>query len=147
MKIPLKLFAASVTRYKSDDFFHARIKLTLLYTLVVTVVLLLFSVFLFVRVEQQLVTLSANNDSAQFISTERAIAIAESQNPQARVTDVEEESLHDRLVYVVELYQNEQETDVYIDRVTGQVLSSADDGEEVETFNDALINDFEENLL
>lgn len=147
MRIPLKLFAESATRYKFDDFFRARVKLTLLYTLVVTLVLLLFSLFLFVRVEQQLVKLSANSDSTQFISKEKAFDIAQSQNPQARITDITEESLNDNLVYVVEMYQNEQETDVYIDRVTGFVLSSADDGVEIETFNDVLINDFEKNLL
>ncbi len=147
MTIPSKPFAELATRYKFDDFFRARIRLTLLYTLVMTLVLLFFSIFLFVRVEQQLIKLSANSGSSQFISKEKAVAIAESQSPQAHVTDITEESLHDKLVYVVEMYQNQQETDVYVDRVTGLILSSADDGEEVETFNDVLINDFEENLL
>jgi signal transduction histidine kinase len=112
-----------------------------------TTVLGLFSVFLFVRVEQQLIKLSINNNSTEVISKERAIDIVQSANLDARVTDVEEESLHDKLVYTVELLINEQETDVYIDRVTGEILASADDGVEVETVNDVLINDFEENLL
>ncbi len=147
MKILLKPFAALATRYKSDDFFQTRLKLTLLYTLVMTIVLGLFSIFLFVRVEQQLIKLSTNNHSAEFISKDTAIDIAQALHPQAQITDFEEESLHENLVYVVELYQNEQETDIYIDRVTGAVLTSADDGVEVETFNDVLINDFEKNLL
>lgn len=147
MKILLKPFAELATRYKSDDFFRARLKLTILYTLVMTIVLVLFSVFLFVRVEQQLVKLSSDNHSAEFITKEQAVAIAQAQNPQAPITDIEEESLNDTLVYVVEMYQNEQVTDIYIDRVTGEVLTSADDGMEVETVNDVLINDFEENLL
>jgi signal transduction histidine kinase len=112
-----------------------------------TLVLVLFSGFLFVRVQQQLEKLSASGYSTEFISKENAIGIAQSQYPQAQITDIEEESLNDGLVYVVELYQNEKETDVYIDRVTGEVLSSAEDGVEVETPNDILINDFEENLL
>lgn len=147
MKILSKPFAELATRYKADDFFRARLKLTLLYTLVMTMVLILFSVFLFVRVEQQLIKLSSENHSAELISKERAVAIAQARNPQASITDIEEESLNDSFVYVVEMYQNEQETDIYIDRVTGEVLTSADDGVEVETVNDVLINDFEENLL
>ncbi len=147
MKIPSKPFAELATRYKSDDFFRARLKLTLLYTLVMTIVLIIFSVFLFVRVEQQLVKLSSDSRSAEFITKEQAVAIAQAQNPQAPITDIQEESLNDTLVYVVEMYQNEQETDIYIDRTTGEVLTSADDGVEVETVNDVLINDFGENLL
>lgn len=147
MKILLKPFAELATRYKSDDFFRARITLTLLYTFVMTIVLVLFSVFLFVRVELQLVRLSANTEPAKLISKETAFAAAQALYPEARITDIEEESLHDTLVFVVEVYRNEQETDIYIDRVTGEVISSADDGETVETFNDLVINDFEENVL
>jgi signal transduction histidine kinase len=109
-----------------------------------TIVLVFFSVFLFVRVEKQL---STDNHSTEFISKDRAIDIAQSLHPQAQITDFIEESLHENVVYVVELYQNEQETDVYIDRVTGAVLTSAGDDVEVETFNDVLINDFEKILL
>ncbi len=147
MKTLLKPFAELAIRYKSDDFFRARVRLTLLYTLVMTTVLVLFSVFLFVRIEQQLVRLSASNDPAELISKEKAFAIAEALYPQAHITDIKEESLNDTLVYVVEVYRNDQETDVYINRTTGEVISSTDDGESVETFNDTIINDFEENLL
>ena len=147
MKILSKPFAELATRYKSDDFFRARLKLTLLYALVMTIVLMFFSVFLIVRVQQQLVKLSTDNHFAEFISKEQAIAVAQELHPQAPITDIEEESLNGNLVYVVEMYQNEQETDVYIDRVTGEVLTSADDGVEVETPDDVLINDFEQNLL
>lgn len=147
MKILLKPFAVLATRYKFDDFFKARINLTLLYTLVMTMVLVLFSFFLFVRVDQQLVKLSTNSYSTEFISKERALAIAQSLNPQAQIINIGEESLFDNLVYVVEMYQNQQETDVYIDRASGEVLSSTDGSGEVGTFSDVLINDFEENLL
>lgn len=147
MKILSKPFAELATRYKADDFFQARLKLTLLYTLVMTIVLGVFSVFLFVRVEQQLIKLSTVNHSTEFISKDTAIDIAQALHPQAKITDFGEESLHESVVYVVELYQDEQETDVYIDRITGEVLTSADDGVEVETVNDIIINDFEENLF
>lgn len=133
--------------YKSDDFHRARVKLTLLYTLVMSVVLMVFSIFLFIRVEQQHVMLSADSRSGELISKEEALAIVQSLNPQAQVTDIEEESLHDSLVYAVEVHKDEQETDVYVDRITGLVLASINEDEEVETFNDVLINDFEENLL
>jgi signal transduction histidine kinase len=100
-----------------------------------------------VRVEHQLSKLFTNNYSSDFISKEKAEAIVQSLDPKAYITNTEEESLHDKLVYVVEVYKDGNETDVYIDRTTGNVLVSADEGKEVETFNDVLINDFEENLL
>lgn len=147
MKTLLKPFVELATRYKSNDFFRARITLTLLYIVVMTIVLFCLSLFLFVRVEQQLAKLSTSNYSSDSISREEAKSIVQLHNQNAQITDIEEESLHDRLVYAVEVYKDGKETDVYIDRVTGDILVSADDGMSVETFNDILINDFEENLL
>lgn len=55
MKILSKLFEDSVTAWRYNEFFKARIQLTLVYVLVIAVILSLFSSVLFFAVDQQFV--------------------------------------------------------------------------------------------
>ncbi len=52
MKILSKLFAVSVTEWKYNEFFKARVQLTLLYTSILAGILFLFSSFLYITVDR-----------------------------------------------------------------------------------------------
>lgn len=79
------------------------------------------------------------------ISIEEASAIV-SEMGIGEVTDAEEEVIQGQLVYTVEVLNDGEEIDVYIDRVTGEVLATDGEEESSEEWADVLINDFEENL-
>lgn len=147
MKIRLQPFVAQATHWPTDEFQRARLKLTVIYVLIVATILAGFSLFLLLQINQQLSDIRQGAETSMdvLISIEEASAIV-SEMGIGEVTDAEEEVIQGQLVYTVEVLNDGEEIDVYIDRVTGEVLATDGEEESSEEWADVLINDFEENL-
>lgn len=145
MKILLKPFVALATSWSNSEFFRARVKLSLVYALIVAVVMIFFSSYLQILIHKQF-------ERALFrsadLSESEAVAIAATVYGGV-ISDVSIEVRFDTLVYAIEVIEPDQtETDVFINAYNGQVEGVFKDTVAApESWGETFLNDFNEHLL
>lgn len=130
-----------------DDFSIARVRLTILYILTVTVILAAFSVAIYFFVGKELHTLARTTETSLVSLPVDETYIIGATLPGGSITETEFVLLGDTFASVYEVSRAEEEVDVYVDPKTGIIIDIEDDTHRVESYGEAMINDFVETLI
>lgn len=91
-----KLYEGLVISWKSNDFLRVRIKLTLLYTLIITLIIIFFSFLINIQIWN---SIYASKLNAKTISAEEVWKIINRINPDAQIQTIEKEDILDTWRY------------------------------------------------
>lgn len=136
MKKYLKQLEALGTDWKSNNFFQARIKLTFLYLLIITGILILFSVMITFQIEKNLQYQFQNIQ----ISKEDIKKQVENRYPNRSIKNIDLENENGKLLYTV-LFDDSLE--VNVNSVNGKILSKE---ESPENFTNLITSDVQDSL-
>ncbi len=110
MSIFSKPFGGLVTAWKSNEFFLAKIKLTLLYIVVIAVILAVFDGVLMYRLNDNFSQLGVK------ISSDDAEQIALSYKPAGKIVEIEEETINGKSYYEIHFSDH---TEIAVDAFSG----------------------------
>ena len=136
MKKSLKQLEALVTAWKSNNFFQARIKLTFLYLLIITGILIVFSAMLNFQIEKNLEYQFQNIQ----LSKEDIKKQVQNRYPNRSIQNIDLENENGKLLYTV-LFDDSLE--ISVNSINGKILSNE---EASENFTDLITSDVQNTL-